>query len=226
MLNYKSRPILFTAPMIRALLDGSKTQTRRVIKHKHLANSDVFSFDAVRGEWEMGECHQGSAAHTGWMRCPYGVPGERLWVRETWGLHRFTDITDWLHGPIKNHDPRTFYDIAYRADYGLGQLYVEPSNDISSWRPSIHMPRWASRITLKIRDIRIEKLNDISEADAIAEGVEKVGRALVTPTFRDYAGGTEWISPRRSYRSLWESINGIGSWDKNPFVWVIEFNKI
>jgi hypothetical protein len=169
----KERPILFSAPMIRALLAGTKTQTRRIVK---------------------------PGAPDDWNACPYGVIGDRLWVREThapaadsWGAWERRMQKDGC-GPAPV--------IHYAADGG--DPFVE------KWRPSIHMPRWASRITLEIVAVRVERLQDISEADVAAEGV------LVDDIAPPY-----W----RSYRELWEQINGAGSWDLNPWVWIVEFTR-
>ena len=161
----KERPIIFSSPMVRAILDGRKTQTRRDIKEKLMCGED---------------------AHVN--NCQYGKPGDRLWVRETFCYH--DDLARYL----------------YKADGVTGV----------KWKPSIFMPRIASRIMLEITGIRVERLQDISEEDAIAEGVDGENEAAKI--------GAEWYEkPKRAYRRLWKSINGTGSWDLNPFVWVIEF---
>ena len=146
----KERPIIFSGPMIRAILEGRKTQTRRIVKPNCLSKLS-----------------------------PYGRTGDRLWVRETWG-----------------HNPEG-PGYVYRSD---GDFDMKFHGD--RWRPSIHMPRWASRITLEVTGVRVERLQDINEEDALAEGVE------------------------HAFRSLWESINGPGSWDANPWVWVVEFRRV
>lgn len=163
----KERPILFSAPMVRAILDGTKTQTRRVIR-----NPDRFS--NIR---ECGRC------------CPYGTKGEHLWVRETWA--------DTMGEPPS---------AVYRAD---GERH--PSSHMK-WRPAIHMPRWASRITLRIIDARVECLGEISNADAEAEGVKCDYSSL---SFRDHFG------------ELWDRINGKRApWRSNPWVWVVQFERV
>ena len=193
----KERPILFSAPMVRAILAGTKTQTRRVVKDRHIGQIDTSKLPGPAG----------------WSRpMPYGKPGYRLWVRETWQSHhnqngeRLDGLDDW-----KKHPRECFY----RADES------DPSTRPMSgrWRPSIHMPRWASRITLEVTGVRVERLQEISEADAIAEGVN------VHP---DHHGKprTSIYSPVQAYRDLWESINGPGSWDLNPWVWVVEFERV
>ena len=185
----KESPILFSAPMVRAILDGRKTQTRRVAK----LNSS------------------GRAA------CPYGKPGDRLWVRET----TIISPKNWNDDPDFNRidnecckrivqylatDPNT----EGADDYGLKKT------------PSIFMPRWASRILLEITGVRVERLQDISECDAKAEGsyvCDYFGRRLLDQSSNQ--GCYEW-----GYRSIWESLNGPGSWDLNPFVWVVEFKVL
>lgn len=195
------RPILFSAPMVRALLAGRKTQTRRVVRHPHVAEIEAWHFNGV--SWRFGVYGEGGgAADLGGMRCPYGVEGDRLWVRETWA--KAGEAGDAVEYRADNHDPRA-----------------------ARWRPSIHMPRWASRLTLAVTGVRVERLQDISESDAIAEGIEEhrgVKAAGVSSAWRDYGNVGRWCPDSvESYRSLWESINGRGSWAANPWVWVVEF---
>jgi len=184
----KERPILMSAPMVRAILAGTKTQTRRVAKGEAL-------------RWLVRDGFTpGFVADPGNRLCPYGQPGDRLWVREShwWFKDEHDPVTGYFPPPL------TIEDVEYRAD---GE---KPGR---AWRPSIHMPRWASRITLEVTSVRVERLQDISEADAISEGIP-----------------TSDVSPpdacRFAYRLLWESINGPGSWDANPFVWVVSFRRI
>lgn len=191
------RPILFSAPMVRALLAGTKTQTRRIIKcpaYYQIEEKD----DGKPWPW----MYDGERDRDHFLPCPYGTPGDRLWVREAWRAVWSSD----------DEPPRVFnagYRFWYEADSphqdGFGKL-----------RPSIHMPRCASRITLEITDVRVERLQDISEADAMAEGAEPI---LVPPD-----GGS---APHvEGYRVLWESINGPGSWDANPWVWALSFKRV
>lgn len=179
----KERPILMSAPMVRATLDGTKTQTRRVakkpVKHPDLGN--LYAPGALVLEREP--------QHVIDRCCPYGQPGDHLWVREAWAFH-------------PDYPERT-RRVIYRADRGV-------EHDVDRWRPSIHMPRWASRTTLEIHGVRIERLQDISEADAKAEGMPEL----------------TGINPVRWYAELWETINGAGSWAANPWVWVVEFNDV
>lgn len=146
----KERPILFSAPMVRAILDGTKTQTRRVVKHRHLAFIGGKGQENDPSAWGFGAGVQNESYR---LVCPYGIPGDRLWVKETWHPG----------GPENNHD-----GVIYRA--------TDPGWDDSGsglrWRPSVFMPRWASRITLEISSVRVERLQDITEEDARAEGAE------------------------------------------------------
>lgn len=199
----KERPILFSAPMVRAILAGNKTQTRRVVKHQ--PSSQGFDgppvFNSAFGDY-------GYPGQRG-VRCPYGMPGDRLWVREAW--RAFSD------GGLYE-EPGT--EVDYRA---TPASWAAASN--APWKPSIHMPRWASRITLEITGILVERLQEISEADAIAEGIERINGAPHW-AWKDYSGNGQDLSPVFSYQSLWESINGPGSWEANPWVWVVEFKRI
>ena len=195
----KERPILFSGAMVRALLDGTKTQTRRIVKARDLEWMDV---------------HQGLREPDNAERCPYGQPGavvdsghriggDRLYVREAWAApHAY----DHLPPRLIPQDAR----IHYAATEDRGGLL---------WRPSIHMPRWASRITLEITDVRVERLQSISTADALAEGVN------VHPSHHGKPC-TSLYSPVQAYRDLWEQINGPGSWDANPWVWVVSFRRV
>lgn len=193
----KERPILFSAPMVRAILSGAKTQTRRVIRASHA--TQTFHDEALR----IG-VDQVLATMPSEIACPYGVPGDRLWVRETWGLCRYGDITDWHRGPVDD-DTREWFDVEYRASWIAG--------DIGHWRPSIHMPRWASRLTLAVVSVRVERLQDISEADAKAEGV--------VPLQMDHG------SYKPAFEGLWDAINAKRApWSSNPWVFVVEFRRV
>jgi len=194
----KERPMLFSGPMVRAILDGRKTQTRRIIKPQ----------PKFVPRW-LDEGH--------WygLRCPYGEPGDRLWVRETWAApHKYDALPPRLI-PVGTN---IHYRSTWEGPCGL------------RWRPSIHMPRWASRVTLEITNIRAERLHDISWDDALAEGIDRlVDRYDEPDVWRDYSseGPPEYTSdPIESYATLWESIHGSGAWDKNPWVWVLEFARV
>ena len=209
----KQRPILFSGPMVRAILDCNKTQTRRVVKPQPVGSDfhkpDWFSPCVVGrdGEEQPGPIAFGISQHDGdWsIKCPYGGPENQLWVRETWKAFdadwKVVEAPDDLDGTRWPH-------VSYKADH------VEPNNaNPIKWRTSIHMPRWASRITLEIKAIRVERLNDISEEDAIAEGCQ-------------CARVPDSLTSREVYAKLWDSINGNGSWNANPWVWVVEFKRI
>ncbi|MFI9652910.1 hypothetical protein [Guyparkeria halopsychrophila] len=218
----KERPILFNDDMVRAILDGRKTQTRRVVKpqpsndHQYLGYviESTSRKDEGKCRWGIGEIPHSTNAIR--VRPPYGVPGERLWVREAFGYEIRT-----LSGSGSPHEK-----ITYRAtNPNAVHCYDCNGNETPvKWTPSIHMPRWASRITLEITDVRVERLQDINEADAKAEGVWEYGDEAV---WKHYLDQTSFgvTCPVRSFRSLWESIKGKDAWDENPWVWVIEFKR-
>ncbi len=185
------RPMLFSAPMIRALLAGTKSQTRRVVKDTGLYAIDA----AIHGAETAARELQALAS-----RCPYGQPGHKLWVREAF-IHEPADYCWEASVSIPSRPACT----VYRADA------ADPSG--GTWKPSIHMPRALSRITLEVTGVRVERLQAISEADARAEGYE-----LGAPPCID--------APLRWYRHLWEQINGAGSWDANPWVWCVSFKRV
>lgn len=190
----KERPILFSGQMVRAILEGRKTMTRRIVKPQPV---NEWNWHPKPGESICGNKRM-------WLRlCPYGQPGDRLWVRETWAApHAYDHLL-----------PRMFpreARIHYAATEERGGLL---------WRSSIHMPRWTSRITLEIVDIRVERLLDISEEDARLEGIDLGG-------FQSMTEGIAGREHRIKFRELWETINGPGSWDANPWVWVVEFKRI
>lgn len=199
--DMKERPILMSAPMVRAILAGTKTQTRRVVKPQPSWVADPFV------PFKSDDADPESI-----ILCPYGQPGDRLWVRENFSGPWCMETQDGSAAV-----PPSKWGLGSRIWYWADG---EPSyGDWTRPRPSIHMPRWASRITLEVTGVRVERLQDISVADAIAEGVN------IHP---DHHG-----KPRESiysaveaYRDLWEQINGPGSWDANPLVWVVEFERI
>lgn len=212
----KERPIIFSTPMVLAILEGRKTQTRSIVKfpdgltthddwleaHEIAPAEYVFwsgpkyvNPDFTRSVYKPGDG----------IICPYGQPGDRLWVRETWA--EFSGI-----------EPKVTY--VYRAD----GLYDTPAKEHlcdNRWRPSIHMPRAASRILLEITDVRVEKLREITRSDIRSEG-------LVCPD--EFKSDNLEYNYRHWYpdafKSLWDGIQGPGSWDQNPWVWVITFKRI
>ena len=203
----KERPILFSAPMVRAILEGRKTQTRRIVKPR--ADRDFGPRCVLQPHEIAGEINAGDLRNS-----VYGFPGDRLWVRETWAR----DDEDGA--------------LMYRADVGCDddanaweRGRIEGVSRYR-WRPSIHMPRWASRITLEITDVRVERLQEISEADARAEGVYPYmpGEGVIHPPrfADDYQYRPNY---REGFEIVWQSIHGDGSWAANPWVWVIGFKR-
>ena len=216
----KERPILFSGPMVRAILAGRKTQTRRVVKVGAMKPDELaFVFDDERGQWEVGLlADQGRWAHAWWARCPYGAPGDRLWVRETFASFRAEGQ------PVTPRDARYVVLRDGAQVYADGKTYpplaayAAGAFDAIKWRPSIHMPRWASRITLEVVSVRVERLQSITEEDARAEGVEPNVLHVLAKT------GTDHLA---SFELLWDRINGKRApWDSNPWVWAVEFRRV
>lgn len=191
----RERPILFSALMVRSILSGQKTQTRRVVKPQSAVLTDELARSlGVRPPERANQPVIGS---------PFGQPGDRLWVRETWAP---------LDQGFDTAEESSF--LVYRADAER----PEPRR----WRPSIHMPRRASRITLEITSVRVERLQDISEADCLAEGITPAAIEC-DPRDADEAHSSYAIG---EYRDLWESIYGHASWRANPWVWVVDFKRV
>ena len=196
----KERPILFSAPMVKALLEGRKTQTRRIVK----GSEDVEGWTELerlppiyRGWWS----NEDDTAHASMdLDCLYGNVGERLWVREAFWVRQWGNTFDGV-------------GVDYKAGGDPKHLSKRPEKvgRMCRWMPSIHMPRWASRITLEIAEVRVERLQDISRGDCMAEGCPFPNIAKLTDPI-------EWFA------ELWESINE--NWDANPWVWVVEFKRI
>ena len=205
----KERPILFSGPMVRAILDGRKTQTRRPIKPQPPAYIDELYGGELRqrAPYQL-ECHEtgcvlgyGLEDDNGQLyQCPFGVPGDRLWVRETFKADG--EFAKYKTGRVR-----------YLAD-------IEPPAYERGWRPPIHMPRWASRIVNEVVSVRVERVLDITEADAEAEGFEA--------TFdRDgSAYGALLITARERFLTAWRDIYGQESLDANEWVWVVEFKRL
>lgn len=194
----KEHGMIFNGEMVRALLDGRKTQTRRPVKID-LANA----FDPPRCEQDVKDGYPWvEDAYGDWHRgiefSPYGQPGDRIWCRETW-CQKWEDAEGYVEKAL------------YRAD-GL-EVFHPDSMDKSPWRPSIHMPRWAARILLEITEVRVQRLREISEADALAEGL---------------CNGDQFETATDEFRSLWDSIyaaKGLG-WTANPWVWAYTFKRV
>ncbi|HFH3001680.1 TPA: hypothetical protein ACGJRO_004080 [Pseudomonas aeruginosa] len=231
----KERPILFTGPMVRAILEGRKTATRRIakpVKHPDLGN--IYAPGALVLEREP--------QHVIDRACPYGQPGDRLWVREAWGVISNTwdesgNMVDWT--PDRPATP--IRDLPFGSGYYSGHAIYAADGPMewagdddgggesrSAWKPSIHMPRAISRILLEITAVRVERLQDITDDQAEAEGVERPENI----TNVDVWDGAErelfnaMNQPRARFRRLWSDINGSESWDSNPWVWVVEFKRV
>ena len=209
----KERPILFSAPMVRAILSGDKTQTRRIVKLKDIKrNPDndpwykkmIWSWRVKSGSWT--DMTKESLLE----ECPYGSVGDRLWVRET-----FCQVGDGT--------------IIYKAD-GFRRLCNITLKD-DRWRPSIHMPRLVCRVILEIVSVRVELLNSISEDNAKTEGIKELGRCSppnYSMTDKQYSNGFSvgFKTAKDAFKNLWEKINSAESWSENPWVWVIEFKRV
>ena len=208
-IQVKERPILFSGEMVRAILAGKKTQTRRVVKCP--------IWEDEEGLTRPPHVKHSYGSYGTVKACPYGALGDRLWVRETFAV---------VTGPNRDEDPEEFFKkrlgVTYAADWNEKAPFA--------WKPSIFMPRWVSRLTLEITEIRIERLQEISNEDAECEGVkadltvgEFPGWQSTAPAGMRRVIDTNFYGP---YRDLWEKINGPRSWEENPFVWVVTFKPL
>ena len=204
------RPILFSAPMVRALLAGRKTQTRRVVKFEHAAEVDAWDANGD-GSWEMGVyAGEGAMAGMGRLCCPYGGAGDRLWVRETWAAESHWD---------GRAPSRIFQRLPGKHAAKVHYMADGPKPDsFGKTRVSIHMPKSAARIWLEVTRVRVQRVRDISEEDARAEGV--------TPVPFCKAGRPNGQEHVEAFEDLWCSINGAESWDANSWVWAIHFKRL
>ncbi len=212
MSQVKERPILFSAPMVRAILEGRKTVTRRALKMPH-------------GFWETSA---GGELVPIPANCPHGKPGDRLWVRESHAQVFEVDIPQGRYaGPIGTSGSPARPDwksrYVYRADGDMPNVqwhHVGDSQPVR-WTPSIHMPRLACRILLEITEVRVERLQDISYEQAAAEGIH---RGPLREWCASDEGGACHKYPVPAFRDLWQSVGG--DWDTNPWVWVVEFRRV
>lgn len=225
----KERPVIFNGEMVRAILDGRKTQTRRVMKvqpkqHDHKNYDAPWAckspnyYNTHEADWACRYCGEGIGMDgRSVYRCPFGQVGDRLWVRET-----FMGLT----GTGIEATTGRFEGFTYRADTPAGSYGDEVRKEYGlKWTPSLHMPRKACRILLEITAVRVERLNDISEEDAKAEGVKPAGDMLpdYPDTFLTPKG--DFAAAKVAFQRLWQSIYGEESWAVNPWVWVIEFKR-
>lgn len=213
----KERGIIFTDEMVRAILDGRKTQTRRLVNlvpTTHDFHGWIMSSTCTKDEgkacWAIGDSPLLKDPIR--LNCPFGKIGDRLWVRETWRKFNASDECGCSEYPCRCPANNA---VLYRADGDSGE---------SKWKPSSQMPRLASRILLEITAVRVERLRDTSEGDAVEEGVAPMYGGY----WKNYQPGwtQHQLSARGSFVTLWNSINGVDAWDKNPWVWVIEFRRV
>lgn len=200
----KERPILFKDPLVRAILSGQKTVTRRLLKMPH-------------GFWETSATGELVPIPA---NCPYGKPGDRLWVRETWAADAQVDA-------VAPRDLSQGEPIHYPADGAFRQTGCAMIT-LGKGRPSIHMPRWVSRILLEITEVRVERLQDITEEQVLDEGIGDHRFTCDRPVEPDgypacSCGSIGYVD---AFAELWNSINGPGAWDANPWVWVVEFKRV
>lgn len=236
----KERPIIFSAPMVKAIIDGRKTQTRRVLKpqppkgfdYPECEDSGLWAFvrDRAKRDWHD-------------VRCPYGAPGDQLWMRETWGV----DSTS-AGGSLSNYryhiavkykcdDPNeaeTYWEVD-AATYRLWEKrFMAEDGNVIQWRSPYHMPRWASRITLEITEVRVERVGSISIDDCVAEGLPRGIYRHATKAFHPCDDGTDCQLPdgrvfpfKAAFGVLWDSINvKRAPWELNPWVWALTFRRV
>ena len=240
----KERPILFNALMVKAILEGRKTQTRKVLSFEHPVVTG-FTPNGEHGYWKgtaknEAVIQQYITSFPFTIKCPFGVVGDRLWVRETWStVNLYGEIA--LAYKADGEVTRVVENESFQDEDGLIN-YDDPrlekysfaawADDLlegkeGNWKPSIHMPRWVSRILLEITNVRVERLNQISRADAVKEGLHQLpatGRYVINKGDQYFGGASS--NPCEVFQWLWDEINGTGSWNKNPWVWVTEFKVI
>lgn len=205
----RERPILMTPENAQKCHEGTKTQTRRIIRVPSWASDDdMLKLSIQRPATGIAYYVDGMPVKR--LTCPYGVVGDRLWVREAWAPCHVCPCEIYKGQGVKNCP------------------WCDASTSGLKWTSSIHMHRFACRTVLEITEIRVERLQDISEEDALAEGVTRIdhGREYYFSAMRDEPDHRNWVDPTDAYKELWESINGKGSWGLNPWVWVISFRRV
>lgn len=246
----REHPVLFNSDMVRAILAGTKTQARRVVKiPERIAKRGLHPrtdewmgrrYSKGSGQYIGGNpsftgdqppalhitCNDGTCQH---LPCPLGFPGDLLWVRETWKTHHFSD--DYPEIVWKADMAAANYDRAKQ----VSPIYYLPSNTVGPWKPSIHMPRWASRLTLRVTDVRVERVQSISKYDACREGALRVPTDSVRPGYAEAAERALAADekqplgpgPLERFRWLWDSVAAKGaSWDDNPWTWAVTFERV
>lgn len=241
MTNIKERGMIFNGEMVRAILDGRKTQTRRIIKNQR--EGECWGVKPAQNPRYAGHTYDwwlptGTQPYAALPACPHGSIGDRIWVRETWSQLGNEDgcAIDWNDELVKGGGPEAAR--IYRAsceqkpgNYGLWSIpddafwktHTDNMEFEGAWRPSIHMPRWASRILLEITDVRVERLSEISEEDAAKEGISPAGDLLPAYPGTYLTPKGDFSSAKVAFQRLWESIYGEENWKASPWVWVIEF---
>lgn len=219
----KERGIPFSGPLVRAILDGTKTQTRRIVKPQPLPEmreeDGRFAAPSVY-TWERRIGRNVSIEST--VRCPYGAPGDRLYVREAWRVPKSLDALSGAKIAAKALDAgyvSPWAAIQYEADGARNQCWIGSAQP-GRYRQARFMPRWASRITLEVTGVRVERLQSITEADARAEGCPGFDGA-------GHPAGDDGMTPREDFASLWDEINSEhASWGANPWAWVVSFRRV
>lgn len=213
-----ARPMMFSTPMVKAIRERRKWMTRRVVNPKMFISLGADPDEPEDVVWQSDPRFAHCAVEYG--RCPHGMPGDQLWVKETWGLRSYYDITDWISESVAGwnaDDVLERWMVDYRADGEIEGAY---------WRSAMYMPRWVSRTTLDVTAVRVERLQDISEEDAQAEGVDRDNEPC--DHVRYSCAEVKCLGPgyRAAFGELWQSINGKRegcAWKDNPWVWVLSF---
>lgn len=229
----KFKPILFSTPMVQAILEGRKTMTRRVVKvQPRRCDTAVMSRD--KGEVKFGFSNNTNTVlmEGDWYKSKFGKAGDILWVRETIRKYYLTDENGYIDfdNIITDYAADNPEPICLQDGNGFKRYKKDGTEKMVPWKPSIFMPKEACRLFLQITDIRVERLQDIDERDAVAEGIERITDGPFSDVkrwgwrFKNYSGYQSVCLPIASFQSLWQKING--NWNDNPWVWVISFKVI